>query len=648
MPALHQLSSQLARSFTRRLIWIESSQPESEAHLSKLLSLLGYAEEESCLISERYLCGLEPIRRGEFVRHLGLTYRCVVVDAFSGLNPGVLAQAAGTVCGGGVLILLTPDAEHWADYPDPEYVHLGAGSEPKGLFISWLISHLIASPAVIRSCKGLETLGFEADHQPQYIGVYLGEAQRTVVQRLLVQWRKPTSCIQIDADRGRGKSSALGLALALQTSFDRQNVIITAADKRALRTLTEVYARLCPESGPPVYRTPAQLLQQTSAPQCLIIDEAAALPLPILQRLCESAPHLVLASTQHGYEGFSRGYGLKFLRELSDRRSDFLRLELQQPLRWAEGDPLEAWVKAALLVDTEDVSASFPEGLNEIERQQLIEHPSWLNAIYQLLAQAHYRTSPSDLRLMLDSTGQRIFTYAQGGVLFAVAWVAEEGAIDSELAIEIAQGRRRPSGNLLPQSLIHYLGWPEAADQLYWRIVRIAVVEEHREQGVGRALLRCVESAAGAAGADFVGASFAAQAHILRFWEHAGYQLVRLGEGVDPVAAAPAAQVLLPMNYRAKYWQDIYIKTFNNNILKLLCDAEYKNMIKQWSTRSIQNFAHHFAPLSLVRYPLLQRFSEADHPYLSVLKQGVETLTPTQVKALRLWVAERLSDTSIK
>ena len=112
-----------------------------ERELRRLLEQLNYPPEQCALLSERKLAGLPPIKRGEFVRHLGLSYLCVVVDAFSGLNPSALAQAAGTLKGGGVLILLTPKAEHWADFDDPEYAYIGASDRPAGHFIQWLKTH---------------------------------------------------------------------------------------------------------------------------------------------------------------------------------------------------------------------------------------------------------------------------------------------------------------------------------------------------------------------------------------------------------------------------------------------------------------------------------------------------------------------------
>ena len=147
---LSHLPIRLGRSFTRRLLWLESDYASAPEKLAELLAQLGYPKEQSALLSNRELAGLAPIGRGEFVRYLGSSFSCIIIDAFAGLNPSAVAQAAGTVIGGGVLILLTPTKENWLGFNDPEYSHIGADAEPQGLFLRWLVNHLEEDSAVIR------------------------------------------------------------------------------------------------------------------------------------------------------------------------------------------------------------------------------------------------------------------------------------------------------------------------------------------------------------------------------------------------------------------------------------------------------------------------------------------------------------------
>jgi len=637
MSNLTRLPELLQQSYTRRILWHQCAKAEVERELRRLLEQLNYPPEQCALLSERKLAGLPPIKRGEFVRHLGLSYLCVVVDAFSGLNPSALAQAAGTLKGGGVLILLTPKAERWADFYDPEYAYIGASDRPAGHFIQWLKTHLEASPAVVLASDRLEQNQSPARFQPEQLGVYLGGEQRSAVLQLLVCWRQHKSCTLIDADRGRGKSSALGLALALQSSFNRADVVVTAPDKRALSSLNRAFSELLPDAVLPTYLTPAQLLERNQKPLCLLIDEAAALPLPVLQKLVDLAPHVVLASTQHGYEGFGRGYGLRFTRSLEESRADVRRITLSQPLRWATGDPLEAWVDGALLLNQDDLRSSMTpslkEGVMEVRVELLLQQPNLFTAIYQLLAQAHYRTSPADLRVLLDSEGQRLFIDVREGQLVAVAWVAQEGPIEPKLAQLIAQGRRRPAGNLLPQSLIYYEGWVEAASQRFWRVVRIAVSASCRRQGVARRLIEHMKRVAQQESVDLLGASFAGHDDLLRFWQQLDFHLMRVGEVVDPVAAAPAAQVLQALNPVAER----LISLFKG----VATEPADRAALEQRNSLALHNFAHHFAPLKLVENALLDRFNSQDFELLMAVEQGGK-LSSAQIKRLRHWVAERL------
>lgn len=72
-------------------------------------------------------------------------------------------------------------------------------------------------------------------------------------------------------------------------------------------------------------------------PGWLLIDEAAAIPTPLLQRLIAAFPHVLMTTTVQGYEGTGRGFLLKFCTALPDCRIH----RLDRPLRWASGDPLE-------------------------------------------------------------------------------------------------------------------------------------------------------------------------------------------------------------------------------------------------------------------------------------------------------------------
>ncbi len=657
MIELIQLSAALSVSYTRALLWIEvefetptqSEHPVElqieqqiekaidplEKSIQKLLETFSLDSDELLLLSDRSLGGLKPISRGEFVRHLGRSYRLIILDAFSGVNPATLAQAIGTLEGGGVLVLLTPPAREWPSYFDPEYRHLGfePGEQPAGRFIRWLLRGLENSSAVARhSCSSINSTGYAVPELPPYrapesTGHFLAKVQQQAVYQLLNSWQQPRSCTVFDADRGRGKSSVLGLALALQSSFQAEQLALCAPDKRAVVSIYQRFLELDKDRALPKFYTPAELIKQMrsnpASLRAVLVDEAAGVPLPILEQIAASAEHLVLSSTLHGYEGFARGYGLRFLKQLDMSRPECRRIPLGKPLRWACGDQLEQWVERYLLLAQEPENLQLVDGFYEVQLDDLLDNEQLLRSIYQLLVTAHYRTSPSDLRLLLDAPGQRLFILVVNRALIGVLWVTEEGELNSQLAEQVMQGRRRPNGNLLPQSLLHYLGWEEAGDKQYWRVVRIAVAEQHRRLGYASSMLQSLLTEAHAKGVDFLGASFAGHADLLEFWHSCGFGIVRRGDSVDPVAAEPAVQVLQPVLKSAEAWLE---------------SQQHPSQVKRVEEQALQNFAYHFAPLKLVRDQLKQlNLPELLAPILDEISPSNKRLKP-----LRAWLRNRL------
>jgi N-acetyltransferase 10 len=83
--------------------------------------------------------------------------------------------------------------------------------------------------------------------------------------------------------------------------------------------------------------------------ELLVIDEAAAIPLPTVKSLL--GPYLVfLCSTVNGYEGTGRSLSLKLIQQLREQGAKlgagdqgagtartFREVQLQEPIRWEAG-----------------------------------------------------------------------------------------------------------------------------------------------------------------------------------------------------------------------------------------------------------------------------------------------------------------------
>jgi N-acetyltransferase 10 len=97
----------------------------------------------------------------------------------------------------------------------------------------------------------------------------------------------------------------------------------------------------------------------------LIIDEAAAIPLPLVKQFLTGANYLVfLSSTINGYEGTGRSLSLKLLEQLRQQsvvlttatktttnNRTLNELELNEPIRYGINDSVELWLNNLLCLD---------------------------------------------------------------------------------------------------------------------------------------------------------------------------------------------------------------------------------------------------------------------------------------------------------
>ena len=182
--------------------------------------------------------------------------------------------------------------------------------------------------------------------------------------------------------------------------------------------------------------------------ELVVIDEAAAIPLPLVRKLM--GPYLVfMASTINGYEGTGRSLSLKLIQQLreqsrgsaklngagdaevADRSSgkaktsgdsafgrgrSLREITLTEPIRYAEGDSVEKWLNKVLCLDaTLPTSKLNIQGcphpskceLLHVNRDTLFSfHPvseKFLQQMIALYVASHYKNSPNDLQLMSDA-----------------------------------------------------------------------------------------------------------------------------------------------------------------------------------------------------------------------------------------------------
>ncbi|MDA0425918.1 tRNA(Met) cytidine acetyltransferase TmcA, partial [Stutzerimonas frequens] len=487
-----------------------------------------------------------------------------VMDAFAGFNPNTFGQLCGMVEGGGCMVLMTPPSEQWGYFADPEYASLCVEpylpSQLRGHYLLHLVRTLESSPELLHWAQGREPVVPEVPETETVPAVNLpcrSRDQQEAVALVLKASGARRQPLVLSADRGRGKSAALGIAAAELLRAGKK-VVVTAVSRNAIDSLLERVETLAPDHCHLLhYYRPDELLRREEQADLLLVDEAAAIPTPLLLQLLDIYPRVVFATTLHGYEGNGQGFALRFLSRLRTGYPRCREYRLSTPIRWTAPDPLEQLGNRMLLLDVDAGKPGSQEGEPEIvcvDRQVLVEDTALLRDLFGLLVLAHYRTTPGDLRILLDSPNMRVYLAHSAGAPLGCVLLAEEGPLPDGLAQAVWEGRRRPRGHLLPQTLIAQEGWLEVAPWRSLRVVRIAVHPAAQKRGIGRRMLRTIERDARAAGVDYLGASFAASDELLAFWQGSGFLPLRLGEQRDPVAGPHALLVLKPLSAAVQEW----------------------------------------------------------------------------------------------
>lgn len=510
-------------------------------------------------------------------RHLGREFDLLVYNAHSGFDPEAFGAAVGTLRGGGLLLLLTPDWTQWPDFSDPQSRRITvAPYAPEQLSKRFIqrLHRVISADAwsvIIQQGVELPSLPPAAACEPNLLGDIdepdcHTQDQQTAVEALIrvVKGHRRRPALLV-ADRGRGKSAALGIAAAKLLKSGYRRILLTGPRLTAIAAALEHAHRLLPDSIPSPtgvelgdgglsFFPPDELIRTPRPGDLLLVDEAAAIPVPLLKDLLERYPRIAFATTVHGYEGSGRGFAVHFRHHLGRQTPGWREIPMAEPIRWACGDPLEALSFRALMLDAEPVPEDALQEVNPehcepilLDRDQLARDDSLLSQVFGLLVAAHYRTSPLDLRYLLDGPNIEVHALRHQGHILATALTAREGALDLQLSGPIYLGERRLQGHLLPQSLSQHLGLKRATSMNCLRIMRIAVHPALHRRGLGQRLLKHIASA-NAEGLDFMGASFGADTGTLAFWLKTGYRPVRLGVSRDAASGTYSVNVLRPVS----------------------------------------------------------------------------------------------------
>lgn len=373
--------------------------------------------------------------------------------------------------------------------------------------------------------------------------------------------------VALTASRGRGKSAALGLAIAAAVAHGYSNIFITSPSPENLKTLFEfvfkgfdalgyldhvdytILQSTNPDFNKAIvrvnihrqHRQTIQYIQPQDAhvlgqAELLVIDEAAAIPLPLVRKLM--GPYLVfMASTINGYEGTGRSLSLKLIQQLreqsrggssaghdgtdvADRSTgktakstekglggrSLKEVTLSEPIRYAPGDQVEKWLNRVLCLDaTLPKSRMNTQGCPHPSQCQLLQvnrdtlfsfHPvseKFLQQMMALYVASHYKNTPNDLQLMSDAPAHQLFVLVppideEATKLpepLCVVQVALEGRISRQSVLNSLSRGQRAGGDLIPWLISQQFQDEDFAGLSGARVVRIAANPEYLNMGYG-------------------------------------------------------------------------------------------------------------------------------------------------------------------
>ncbi|MFQ5644861.1 MAG: tRNA(Met) cytidine acetyltransferase TmcA [Thiogranum sp.] len=479
--------------------------------------------------------GVDASQGAAALRLLGTETDVLVFDAWSGFDPNAFGALSGTVRGGGLLLILAPVFQDWPAYADPQNERITvfphAPEDLSGRFLSRLVENGVFShlpdqpqepPAPENTVEPPCRTGDQLRAVDAVIRVATGHRRRPVV---------------LISDRGRGKSAALGIAAAQLIREGRTRIIVTGPGRESVDAVMQHACALLPDNAGCIHFIPPdELVRNPQQADMLLVDEAAAIPMPLLESLLKRYARVAFATTVHGYEGTGRGFALRFSRVLDEYTNSWKILSLTTPVRWAQDDPVERLVFRMLALDAD---AAADENLlhtrieeyriERLQRDDLLADEQALSELFGLLVQAHYRTRPLDLRHLLDGPNLSVYVIRLDRHIAATALVAEEGGFDTATAEAISAGRTRPHGHLLPEALAAYQGLVQAPQLRCARIMRIAVHPVLQGRGLGTRLVEHISEQVRSEGCDYIGSSFAATPELLDFWSALGWSAARLG-----------------------------------------------------------------------------------------------------------------------
>ncbi|EFA83474.1 putative N-acetyltransferase [Heterostelium album PN500] len=448
---------------------------------------------------------------------LGNTFGMLVLQDFEAITPNLLARTIETVEGGGLVVLLLRTMTSLKQlYTMAMDVHSRfREDDEKNNVVNRFNERFLLSLAKCNQCLVMDD---ELNILP------ISTSSRTIVPVSAPETNEESELR--DFKQSVRDTDVAGELIEATRSLDQAQAVlqfIDAISEKTLRstvTLTAGRGRgksCCTRTGDCRCRR-IWLFQHF--PELVVIDEAAAIPLPYVRSLL--GPYLVfLSSTINGYEGTGRSLSLKLIRQLREQSGTnavnntavstgrILReIQLNQPIRYAANDPIESWLNNLLCLDA-TVSQSQKVGskgcphpsscqLYYVNRDTLFSYhkasEAFLQRLVALFVASHYKNTPNDLLLMADSPDHHLFILlgpmdqqSDDGLpeILCAVQVSLEGEIAREAIMNSIKKGYQASGDLIPWTLTQQFQDEDFPRLSGARIVRIATHPDYQKMGYG-------------------------------------------------------------------------------------------------------------------------------------------------------------------
>ena len=545
-------------------------------------------------------------------KYLGSTFDVVILDLVDNFEPNFIGRLVDLVRGGGIAILYTDDLKEHKLFRNSIMRNGKIRDIYEERFMRKLREHA-GIFAIINSDYYANPFKGEVGEKPspavprrplmplELHKLCMSKDQNHILESFYTLRQGNKRVLVITSARGRGKSAVTGLGIAglIHKYGDRKRkmrIVVTSPSSTGIsqlmlflkkgldalsipyKTKDSIYGYPMSIEGPNFkvyYEIPEATLEDEG--DILVVDEAAAIGVGYIDSALKTWKKVVLVTTVHGYEGSGKAF-LRYLRRILEARKFAVTWqEMTKPLRYVEGDPIEKWLYDTLLLDAEPEKP--PRDISHLvfetaSQEEIFSDDKKLRQIYGILVTAHYRNNPNDLMIMADGIHHKIMTLSTPDDKYVgVVQIAEEGGLPDSM-IDLALKGGTFDGDLIPDRLIKHSRLREFGRMKGWRIVRIAIMQELQDMGLGSTMLKMItEEAKGQV--DWVGSAFMGDIRVLNFWIKNGFIPVHVSPKRNEKLGDYPVVVMKPISELAKEAVDIASYILKEKMLNTIHDIYF-------------------------------------------------------------------------